>query len=124
MVRIAPDNITELKPNEIFVFGSNREGMHGAGAALHAHKNFGAILGQGHGLQGQSYAIDTMSGYDTMKEQVALFMSYSQENRHLTFLVTAIGCGIAGHHPSKVALLFKTAHNIDNIYLPEIFLKS
>ena len=60
--RTTPERITELQPNEIFVFGSNLEGMHGGGAALLAYRKFGAIWGQGVGLQGQSYGIPTMQG--------------------------------------------------------------
>ena len=55
--RVTPEFITELQPNEVFVFGSNLEGMHGGGAALIAYRKFGAIMGQGVGLQGQSYGI-------------------------------------------------------------------
>ena len=57
-----PERISALKPNEIFVFGSNLAGMHGGGAARIAYDRFGAIWGQGVGLQGQSYAIPTMQG--------------------------------------------------------------
>ena len=60
--RIAPNRITELKDNEIFVFGSNLQGSHGGGAAAIAAQKFGAIWGQGVGLQGQSYGIPTMHG--------------------------------------------------------------
>ena len=60
--RTTPERITELQPNEIFVFGSNLRGMHGGGAAYVALRKFGAIMGQGVGLQGQSYAIPTMQG--------------------------------------------------------------
>ena len=60
--RTTPEYITELKPGEIFVFGSNLQGMHGGGAARTAYQKFGAIMGQGVGLQGQSYGIPTMQG--------------------------------------------------------------
>ncbi len=55
-----PENITELRDNEIFAFGSNLRGSHGGGAARLAYERFGAVLGQGVGLQGRSYAIPTM----------------------------------------------------------------
>ena len=60
--RITPERISNLRPGEIFVFGSNLAGMHGGGAARIAVDRFGAIMGQGVGLQGQSYAIPTMQG--------------------------------------------------------------
>lgn len=60
--RITSNWIQELKPNEIFVFGSNLEGQHGGGAALLAYRKWGAIWGQGAGLQGQTYGIPTMHG--------------------------------------------------------------
>jgi hypothetical protein len=69
--RISPDFINYLKENEIFVFGSNLEGMHGGGAARAAYNKFGAIWGQGVGLQGQSYGIPTMhGGVDVIKPYV------------------------------------------------------
>ena len=91
-----PDRITELGENEIFVFGSNLAGAHGGGAALLAYRKFGAIWGQGVGLQGQSYGIPTMQG----------------------FFVTKIGCGIAGFSEAEISPLFKNAHGIANIILP------
>ena len=95
--RTTPEHITELQPNEIFVFGSNLEGMHGGGAAYIAYRKFGAIMGQGVGLQGQSYGIPTMQGgVETIKPYVDEFIEFAKINKHLTFLVTRIGCGIAG----------------------------
>lgn len=122
-IRIAPSYISKLAPNEIFVFGSNLEGMHGGGAALTAYKKFGAIWGQGIGLQGQSYAIPTMQGgVETIKPYVDEFIDFARKHPDLRFLVTPIGCGIAGFKPSQIAPLFKEAKNIFNIYLPKEFL--
>ena len=122
-IRIAPSYISKLAPNEIFVFGSNLEGMHGGGAALTAYKKFGAVWGQGTGLQGQSYAIPTMQGgVETIKPYVDEFIQFAKEHPNLKFLVTPIGCGIAGFKPSQIAPLFKEAKNIFNIYLPKEFL--
>lgn len=56
------ENITRLEPDDIFVFGSNLDGMHMGGAAWVAYEKFGAKWGQGVGIQGQSYAIPTMQG--------------------------------------------------------------
>ena len=115
-----PERITELKPNEIFVFGSNIAGAHGGGAARLAYERFGAVLGQGVGLQGQSYAIPTMQGgVETIKPYVDEFIEFAKSNRNMTFLVTRIGCGIAGFTDNEIAPLFEAAHGIENIVLPE-----
>ena len=75
-----PDKISELKNNEIFVFGSNLQGAHGGGAARVALNNFGAVWGQGVGLQGQSYAIPTMQGgVETIKPYVDEFIDFCRE---------------------------------------------
>lgn len=120
--RIAPDRIFRLKPNEIFVFGSNLSGMHGGGAARTAVVKFGAIMGQGVGLQGQSYAIPTMQGgIETIKPYVDKFIAFATTHPELKFLVTRIGCGIAGFAEAEIAPLFQAAKEIENIYLPETF---
>ncbi|MEO6943114.1 MAG: hypothetical protein ABI053_00195 [Lacisediminihabitans sp.] len=111
--------ITELQPGEIFVFGSNADGSHGAGAARTAYDKFGAIWGQGNGLQGQSYGIDTMSGFDTVVREVGSFLAFALEHPQLRFLVTKIGCGIAGYTPEEIAPLFRSVP--DNVVLPEEF---
>ena len=117
--RTTPERITELQPNEIFVFGSNLRGMHGGGAALIAWRKFGAILGQGVGLQGQSYAIPTMQGgVKTIKPYVDEFIEFAKANKNQTFLVTRIGCGIAGFTDKDISPLFENAHGVENIVLP------
>ena len=117
--RTTPERITELQPNEIFVFGSNLEGMHGGGTAWTAYRKFGAIMGQGVGLQGQSYGIPTMQGgVETIKPYVDDFIVFAKEHPELTFLVTRIGCGIAGFRNEEIAPLFQEAHSVDNIVLP------
>lgn len=117
--RTTPEFITELQPNEIFVFGSNLEGMHGGGAARIACSKFGAKMGQGVGLQGSSYAIPTMQGgVDTIRPYVDDFIAFAKQHPELTFLVTRIGCGIAGFRDEEISPLFAQAHNIDNIVLP------
>ena len=117
-----PDFITELKPNEIFVFGSNLAGMHGGGAARIALEQFGAVWGQGVGLQGQSYAIPTMQGgVDTIKPYVDEFIAFAKAHTEYTFYVTRIGCGIAGFTDDQIAPLFEHAMDIQNILLPEEF---
>lgn len=118
--RTTPEFITELQPGEIFVFGSNLQGMHAGGAARIAYNNFGAIWGQGVGLQGQSYGIPTMQGgVETVRPYVNEFIQFAKDHPELTFLVTRIGCGIAGFTDAEMAPLFEKAHNIENIVLPE-----
>ena len=114
--------MTELKPNEIFVFGSNLAGHHGAGAAKLAMDKWGAKWGKGIGLEGQTYAIPTMQGgIDTIKPYVDKFIAFAKENPNKIFLVTEIGCGIAGFTPRDIAPLFLEAKKVSNIYLPKRF---
>ncbi len=120
--RLTPDNIRSLGRNEIFVFGSNLTGAHGGGAARLAYERFGAIMGQGVGLQGQSYAIPTMQGgVNTIKPYVDEFIAFAKQHPEMTFLVTKIGCGIAGFKAAEIAPLFAGAVNVENIHLPQDF---
>lgn len=120
--RITPKFVTELKDGEVFVFGSNLAGYHGGGAARIAADKFGAIFGQGIGMQGQSYAIPTMQGgVETIKPYVDDFINYAKEHTEKQFLVTEIACGIAGFTPEEIAPLFKDAVEVNNISLPERF---
>ena len=119
-----PERITDLKENEIFVFGSNLAGAHGGGAARVAFKYFGAVMGQGVGLQGQSYAIPTMQGgVETIKPYVNEFIQFAVEHPEYKFLVTRIGCGIAGFWPDEIAPLFIDALDIENVILPKDFVE-
>lgn len=111
--------ITELDENEIFVFGSNGFGAHNGGAAATAVRKFGAKMGQAEGLQGQSYAINTMDSEDEMFEQIDRFLEFAKEHSELKFLVTEIGCGIAGYSPDQIAPHFKK--HTKNVILPESF---
>lgn len=119
-----PHAISSLKADEVFVFGSNLHGYHGGGAARAAMKSFGAIWGQGVGLQGQSYAIPTMQGgVETIKPYVDQFIDFAKSHPELFFYVTRIGCGIAGFKDSDIAPLFKDAVGVDNICLPMSFVR-
>lgn len=119
-----PERISELKPNEIFVFGSNLAGAHGGGAARMAYNRFGAIWGQGIGLQGQCYAIPTMQGgVETLKPYVDEFISFASIHREYKFLVTRIGCGIAGFTSEEIAPLFQMAIDQENVILPQDFVE-
>lgn len=120
--RITSNWIQELKPNEIFVFGSNLEGQHGGGAALLAYRKWGAVWGQGVGLQGQTYGIPTMhGGVEVIRPYVDEFIAFAKAHLEYTFLVTEIGCGIAGFKPEEIAPLFRDAIPVGNICLPERF---
>lgn len=122
MNTFTPNRIDKLHPHEVFVFGSNLQGMHGGGAARVAYKKFGAVWGKGVGLYGQSYAIPTMQGgVNTIKPYVDDFISFAKSHPELVFYVTRIGCGIAGFKDKEIAPLFKDALKIENIILPEKF---
>lgn len=119
--RITPSRITSLEPGQVFVFGSNLEGAHGGGAARTALQ-WGAKWGQGVGLQGQTYAIPTMFRTpDKIKPYVDEFIRFARAHPEKQFLVTEIGCGIAGFTCSQIAPLFREALNLPNIWLPEKF---
>lgn len=120
--QFTPENITSLARNEVFVFGSNLAGKHAGGAARVACKRFGAVWGQGVGLQGQSYAIPTMQGgVDTIRPYVDEFIAFAKSHPELTFYVTRIGCGIAGFKDEEIAPLFDAAFDLPNVILPEMF---
>lgn len=121
-LKFTPENITELDPDEVFVFGSNLQGMHCGGAARTAVLRFGAIMGQGVGMQGQSYAIPTMQGgVETIRPYVDEFIALAREWDQTTFYVTRIGCGIAGFTDEEIAPLFADALPLYNVRLPRSF---
>lgn len=126
-MRITNNNIGKLYQNEIFVFGSNEAGLHIGGAALHAYLNFGARYGQGFGQAGKSFAIPTLDWHvgklplGVIRSYVRRFIKFARYNKNLTFLVTEIGCGIAGRTPEEIAPLFKGAKRTKNIHLPQRF---
>lgn len=109
----------------VFVFGSNLAGRHGAGAALWAKQNRGAVYGLGVGRQGNSYAIPTKDmalrtlPLSAVEYYVAQFIAYAKNNSALTFQLTAIGCGLAGYTPDQIAPMFKEAPA--NVALPPEF---
>lgn len=109
----------------VFVFGSNLGGKHAGGAARHAFDNLGAVWGQGEGLQGQSYALPTMSAefqplpLGVIRGHVATFIGFARANSEMRFQVTAVGCGIAGFNPRDIAPMFADAP--DNCAMPPEF---
>ena len=131
-MNVTPTMISSLKPGEIFVFGSNLEGLHAGGAAKFA-LNFGAKWGNGVGIQGQTYAIPTLSHpggtqehmlpVSTIGKFVRQFIAYAKAHPENHFYVTPIGCGIAGFTPEQIAPLFKGALNLENVSLPADFIK-
>jgi hypothetical protein len=131
-MKTTSNNVRQLNPNQIFVFGSNTEGIHGAGAAAQAMK-FGAIYGQPRGRQGQTYAIVTKDlsvgersiPVKTIRAEIHEFIDYAISHPELEFLVTAIGCGLAGYSIEEMIDPFQLMFGIDlsslpvNILLPE-----
>lgn len=119
--------MVKLNESAVFVFGSNLEGIHGAGAALTAKKQHGAVQGVGKGIQGNSYAIPTKLypaknatlPLAAIQNYVDVFILYAEANPEMTFNVTAIGCGLAGYDPEDIAPLFIAAP--ENCILPEVF---
>jgi len=126
-MKFTPDKISSLKKNQIFVFGSNEAGVHGAGAAKLAHQKFGAVYGVGFGLQGKSYAIPTKDleirtlPLDKIEYYIYSFLTEAMEYPDNEFLVTKIGCGLAGYSELEIASLFKNKLIPENVTLPESF---
>lgn len=118
----APALIETLQPGEVFVFGSNAEGRHDGGAARFAVERFGAVYGQGEGLQGQSYALPTMGRPTDFMAAAARFIQFAHLAPQMRFLLTEVGCGIAGYTVEWVAPLFKNAPA--NVELPASFEKA
>lgn len=124
--RITP-YVKELNPNDIFVFGSNESGRHGKGAAKTAMR-WGAKYGQAEGLQGRTYAIPTVNAsisnklsITKIKKYVDKFIEFAKVTPENIYLVTEIGCGLAGWEVKDIAPLFVNAIKVENIYLPKKF---
>ena len=121
--RVTPNRIDHLDEGEIFVFGSNPQGFHSAGAAAAAMRNFGAVWGQSEGLQGRSYAIISSCPLEQLAQSVQRFTLFAREHPEMRFLVTAVGCGIAGHNAREVAPMFRDCIHLENVALPSSFWK-
>lgn len=126
--RLTPENITTLQPNEVFVFGSNLAGHHGGGAAKLAYLKFGAVYGEGIGHFGQSYALPTKDKnietlpIETIGTRVEELYNYIVRNNHLFFIITKVGCGLAGYNTEEIKPLFVKFIGLENISLPYEFL--
>jgi hypothetical protein len=112
--------IDSLEKNEIFVFGSNKSGHHAGGAAKQAYESFGAEWGVGSGRTGQCYAIDTMSGIFELTSNLEDFLIYAKRHPELTFLLTKIGCGIAGYEEREIKELLDIAVHRVNHFSGEV----
>jgi hypothetical protein len=125
--RITDNNITSLKYGQVFCFGSNESGKHLGGAALAARNKFGAVYGNGFGMQGNSFAIPTKDwNIETLPKSVISFyvqrfIAFAKSKPELTFLVTEIGCGLAGLTPKDIAPMFSAVIELENIHLPISF---
>lgn len=121
-MNVTPEWISELKPNEIFVFGCRRSGRHYEGAANFAREHFGAVVGQGEGLQGQSYAIPTAGvGLGWIRDAIDRFTEFACANPNMKFLVTPVGCGLGLWDCNDIAPLFLNASKLPNVWLPKDF---
>ena len=128
-MKFTPESITHLEPNQIFVYGANEKGVHGAGAARLALQ-WGAKMGQ-YGLVGQTYGIPTKNKkiqtlpLDKIQVHVHDFLALAFSHTEYEFLVTKIGTGLAGIPISDIAPLFKIIKTgvFDNVILPEEFYK-
>ena len=130
----SPDVIDQLTPNQVFVFGANQQAKHGAGAARLAFNKFGAIYGQAEGLMGQTYGIITTDlnklyrpsvDINVVKDSINSFIQFAKNNKELEFLVTEVGCGLAGFTVEEIAPLFKSVllDGISNVRLPKSFVR-
>lgn len=110
--QFTPEYVEDLHPCEVFVFGSNAAGQHYGGAARVAFNKFGAVWGVGEGLRGNSYALPTLDHYmrrvsvDALRYSLREFLRVVDCNPGYTFLLTKIGCGIAGWEVSQMGFLF------------------
>jgi len=127
-IKITPENIQELRPNEIFVFGSNLGGFHGGGAAKLAKDKFGAVMGVGEGITGNCYALPTKDkNIETLPigeihKSVEVLYQYARGNSNTHFLITAVGCGLAGYTAKDIAPMFEPFVHLNNCSLPQSFI--
>jgi len=123
---VAPSHITHLNSNQIYVYGSNEKGIMGAGAALYGYRQGWIEWGNGISPSKKSYPIPTKDHFlkvlslDKIQQYVDKFKIYAKENPELEFLLTPIGCGLAGYTPEQIAPMFKDCPN--NVFLPQCFI--
>lgn len=126
-IKITNENTTELKNNEVFVFGSNLSGIHGAGAAKLAKDKFEAEVGVGEGFTGKCYALPTKDAnietlsLNEIHKSIEVFHEVVRNNKDKFFIITAIGCGLAGYTANEIAPMFEPFMHIKNVSLPQSF---
>lgn len=122
--KYTPNHIYDLRPNQIFVFGTDTKGSQKYGASGIASKRFGAHIGVTNGPTGMCYALPTKgSSINDLSMAVEKFISYAHSNNQYTYMVTPIGCGHAGHSADVIAPLFKDCLLMDNVWLPDVFIQ-
>lgn len=127
MRQYAPEDITKLEPNQIFVFGSNQAGRHGRGAAKTALNKFGARYGVGRGIEGNSYALPTKDfeiqtlSLPEIEEEIRIYLETATWYPELQFFTTLIGCGLACYEPKDIGKLFAKFQIPPNVILPREF---
>lgn len=129
VMKFTPEKIETLMPDQVFVFSSNSEGVHGKGAALLAKQKFGAIQGQAEGLQGQSYAVITKKNWRVEKSSTLQeigkglqdMLIFAKEHLDKEFLVTKLGSSLAGYTIPEIKGLFEKLKSYipDNVILPK-----
>lgn len=110
-------SIASLALGEIIVVGSNKDGLHGGGAAAYAHRYFGLVWGCGEGLSGQTYALPTMEGIKSFRMAIERFKEFARNHTNIKFYLTRVGCGIAGYRDNQISPLFKDSPS--NVVKPE-----
>ena len=122
--RFSPERIESLRADEIFVFGSNRQGWHGGGAAAYARQRFG-LSGEKES-DARDSVMRSLQWMDRLRKSVLMwreFIAYAEAHPELTFLVTEIGCGIAGYTVTQIAPLFSATLDMPNVLLPQRFVE-
>lgn len=129
-MRITPEKLTVLNRNDVVLIGTNESGIHGAGIADHAYKNWGAVMGQGFGAMGQCFGLPTKDWEivsldpHIINQYVQRYIVWTQlrQNKKRTHYVTQVGCGLAGFTPEEIAPMFAECIDMKNIWLPESFI--
>lgn len=121
--RFTPNHVFSLRPQQIFVFGTDTRGSQRYGAAGMACKNFGAQIGVVEGPTGSCYALPTKGfQFEYFEKAVKRFKEYVESHPHNIFLITPVGCGHAGFNVNDVASLFKEYVSYENVMLPKLFI--
>jgi hypothetical protein len=131
-MKITPDFIDlkkGLEPGQVIVFGSNYAGIHGAGLARDVHQALGFPMGLGFGFNEEMNAFAFATKDKNIKtlsleeiETLVDVLEYNIKNdSNLHFLITEVGCGLAGYEPKDIAPLFRDISKLPNVSLPKRF---